>query len=118
METREFPTAVVASISSGIALCNFGKIHEAAEFLMGHPIWTHHFANADLWVKMKRAVFEQCPGMPAVMEGVTPENVQEKIAALVADLGSVATLRKGNGDTALHPLDGIPAGKPVAIIET
>lgn len=36
-ETRDFPTAVIASISSGTLLCKFGDMHEAAEYLMGHP---------------------------------------------------------------------------------
>jgi hypothetical protein len=117
METREFPTAVIASLSSGISLCKFGDIHEAAEFLMGHLIWTHHFADKALWAKMKDAVLEQCPGMPTELAGVTVENYQEKVAAIEAELGAVAVIRKGGGKTAMHPLDGIPAGKPTLIIE-
>jgi hypothetical protein len=27
---------------------NFDDMHEAAEYLIGHPIWTHQFANAEL----------------------------------------------------------------------
>lgn len=42
-ETRDFPTAVIASLSSGVLLCEFTDMHEAAEYLMGHPIWTHQF---------------------------------------------------------------------------
>lgn len=118
METREFPTAVVASISSGILLCKFGDMHEAAEFLMGHPVWTHHFASKELSAKMKRAVLEQCPGMPTALQGVTSENYLEKVAALEAELGPVAVLRKGDGATAMHPLDGIPEGKPTIILGT
>ena len=116
-EMREFPTAVVASLSSGICLCKFGEIHEAAEFLMGHPIWTHHFASKELWAKMKRAVLAQCPGMPDTLQCVTPKNYLEKIAALEAELGPVAVLRKGEGETAMHPLDGIPADKPAIIFQ-
>jgi hypothetical protein len=63
-ETRDFPTAVTASLSTGILLYKFGDMHEAAEYLMGHPIWTHHFADKMLTSEMKRAIAEQCPGMP------------------------------------------------------
>src|SRR5690348_5787624 len=78
-ETREFPVEVIASISSGILLCDFGKMHEAAEFLMGHPIWTHHFADKQLVGDMKRRIAEQCPGMPTEMPGVTADNYQTHV---------------------------------------
>jgi hypothetical protein len=116
METREFPTAVIASISSGILLCEFGKMHEAAEYLMGHPIWTHHFASKDLWKAMQAKVLEQCPGMPTEIDGITADNYKQHVADLESELGAVATIRKGDGKTAMHPLDGIPEGKPVIIL--
>ena len=58
-ETREFPTAVIASISTGVLMCEFSKMQEAAEFLMGHPIWTHHFASKDLWREMQASIAQQ-----------------------------------------------------------
>ncbi|MDE2107027.1 MAG: hypothetical protein KGL39_58005 [Patescibacteria group bacterium] len=116
METREFPTAVIASISSGIALCRFSEIHEAAEYLMGCPIWTHHFASKKLLEAMKRKVLEQCAGMPTALEGVTPENYRERLAEIEAELGPVAVIRKGDGSTSMHPLDGISEGKSTIVI--
>jgi hypothetical protein len=81
-ETRDFPTAVIASLSSGISLCEFSKLHEAAEYLMGHPIWTHHFADPELWSDMQQTIAEQCPGMPTEIEGVTPENYLDHVGEL------------------------------------
>ena len=107
-ETRDFPTTVIASLSTGVLLCHFEEMHEAAEFLMGHLIWTHHFASKDLWKEMQRTIAEQCPGMPTEINGVTPENFQEKVAALCADLGPTVRIRKGGGLTAMLPTDGIP----------
>jgi len=107
-ETREFPTAVIASISTGVLMCDFGDMHEAAEYLMGHPIWTHHFANKDLWRDMQRAITTQCPGIPTEIEGVTKDNYLQKVAELVAEVGPVQTIRKGDGVTAMLPTDGIP----------
>jgi hypothetical protein len=110
-ELREFPTRVIASISTGILLCDFSKMHEAAEFLMGHPIWTHHFANDQMWQDMRRTIAEQCPGMPMKADGVevvNHDNWQEFVAKLEADLGPVVTIRRGAGVTAMHPMDGIP----------
>jgi hypothetical protein len=117
METREFPTAVIASISTGVMLCRFGDMQEAAEYLMGHPIWTHHFASEDLWGQMKAKVLEQCPGMPTEAADITPENYAAKLAEIEAEVGPVAVIRKGGGETAMHPLEGIPEGKPTVIIQ-
>jgi len=107
-ETREFPTAVIASISTGVLLCKFGDMHEAAEYLMGHPIWTHHFANKELQEEMQRTIAEQCPGMPTEIEGVTAENYLDKLAAIEAEIGKMVVIRKGGGLTAMLPTDGIP----------
>jgi hypothetical protein len=107
-ETREFPTAVIASISTGILLCQFGDMHEAAEYLMGHPIFTHHFADRTLTEEMKRTIVEQCPGMPTEIEDVTSENYLEKLAVIEAAMGKTVRIRKGGGLTAMLPTDGIP----------
>lgn len=117
-ETREFPTAVVASLSSGILLCEFSAMHECAEYLMDHPIWTHHFASQDLWLAMQRAILAQCPGMPTSMEGVTKDNIAQRVAELDAKFGPVQALRKGDGSTAMSPFDGIPEGKPVIVVRS
>ena len=115
-ETREFPTAVIASLSTVVLFCEFSKMHEAAEFLMGHPIWIHHFASKDLWQKMRARVVAQVPDMPSSIEGVTNENYLQKIADVERQIGASVTIRGGNGETAMHPLEGIPAGKPTAFI--
>lgn len=107
-EARDFPTAVIASISSGVLLCKFSELQEAAEYLMGHPIWTHHFGSKDLWKQMQRTVLAQCPAMPIDAPGVTKENWPEFKAKLESELGEIVRIRKGGGATAMSPLDGIP----------
>ena len=108
VQTRDFPTAVIASISTGILLCDFGKMQEAAEYLMGHPIWTHHFADKTLTLEMKRTIAEQCPGMPMEIDGVTKDNYLEKLAVIEAEIGKTVRIRKGGGLTAMLPTDAIP----------
>ena len=118
METRVFPTAVIASISSGVLLCEFSKMHEAAEYLMGHPIWTHHFASKDLWEQMRDKVLEQCHGLPAKDDrSISRDNWQAKLAEIEAEIGPVCIIRKGGGETAMHPMDGIPEGKSTIILQ-
>jgi hypothetical protein len=106
-ETRDFPVAVIASISCGVLLCQFQDMHEAAEYLMGHSIWTHHFANKDLCQEMQKTILEQCPGMPVDASGVTKDNWQEFKAKLEGDIGQIVTIRKGGGLAAMLPTDGI-----------
>jgi hypothetical protein len=107
-ETREFPTAVIASITTGIMLCQFGDMHEAAEFVMGHPIWTHHFADKTLSDEMRKTVLAQVPAMPTKIDGVTPDNYLQKLAEIEAVVGATVKLKRGGGLTALLPTDGIP----------
>lgn len=108
VEVRDFPTPVIASLSSGVLLCKFSDMHGAAEFLMGHPIWTHHFASKDLWKEMQQTILAQCPGMPTDLQGVNEENYLEHVARLEAEFGKTVKIRKGGGLTAMLPTDGIP----------
>lgn len=108
-QTREFSTAVIASIVSGTMLCeSFSDIHEAAEYLMGHPIWTHHFADEKLVADMRKTVLEQHPGMPTEFPQVSRENWRSVVAELNAKFGKTLTIREGSGPTAMLPTDGIP----------
>lgn len=106
-ESREFSTAAIVSITTGVLFCKFGDMHEAAEYLMGHPIWTHHFANKELNADMKRMVLSQHPGLPCEVEGVTSENYLERLAEIEAKHGKTLTITKGGGLTAMLPTDGI-----------
>lgn len=109
METRDFPTAVMASLTSGILLCeHFADMHEAAEFLMGHPIWTHHFADKQLMEEIRKTALAQHPRLPTDIEGVTKENYLEHLAKIEAECGKTVRIRKGGGLTAMLPTDGIP----------
>jgi len=117
-ETRDFPTAVIASISTGVLLCSFSDMHEASEFLMGHPIWTHHFASKDLLQEMRRTIAEQCPGVPQeAPASVNKDNWREFLAQIEADLGPTVKIRKGSGLTAMLPTDGIPGHVKVITIK-
>lgn len=108
METREFPTAVIASLSTGVSLCAFSEIHEAASYMMGWPIFTHHLADKELWSDIQQTIAAQCPSMPTELPGTTAENYLDKLAEIEAEIGKTVTIRKGSGLTAMRPTDGIP----------
>lgn len=107
-QTRDFPTSVIASISTGVLLCSFSEMHEAAEYLMGHPIFTHHFADEELQREMQKTITEQCPGMPIDAPDVNKDNYLEFAAKLAGEFGLTVKIRKGGGLTAQLPTDGIP----------
>jgi len=115
-EARDFPTAVIASLSTGVLLCEFDKVHEAAEYLLGCPVWTHHFASKDFHRKMQRAITEQHPEMPTEIHGVNRDNYLVKLAEVEAKVGKVVTIRKGDGSADMHPLESWPEGKPVIVV--
>lgn len=104
-ETREFPTAVVVSIATATMLANtFSEVHECAEFLTGHSIWTHHFADKGLWEDMRRILQAQHPDLPSVAPDVTKENWREH---LESKFGKSLRIEKGSGLTAMLPTDGL-----------
>lgn len=102
METKAFSTAAVVSLSSGLLLCNFGEMHEAAEYLMGHPIWTHEFASKPMWDLMKSKLLEQHPGLPVESDESQPW--QDFLAAACVKFGETLTLTKGDEVRAADPM--------------
>jgi hypothetical protein len=94
-ETKDFPVAVIASLSTGVQLCKFGDMHEAAEYLMGQPISTSHFMDKSLIGEMQRTITEQCSAIPTKIDGVTADNYLQKVALLEAEIGKTVRIRKG-----------------------
>lgn len=56
--------------------------------------------------------------MPVDLPDVTRENYKEKVAELEKQFGPTVSIVKGDGETAMHPLEGIPKDKPVIVITT
>ena len=103
MESKSFSTAAVVSLSSGVLLCKFGEMHELAEYVMGHPIWTHEFASKPMWALMKSKLLEQHPGLPVDAEE-SVEDWQGYLAAACAKFGETLTITKGEEVRAADPV--------------
>jgi hypothetical protein len=50
--------AVIITAYTGIGCCKFSDFHKYTEEIMGEPIWTHEFANAELWEQLKEKTKE------------------------------------------------------------
>jgi hypothetical protein len=119
-ETKSFDPAVIATLSTGTLLvAPFGLAHEAAEWIMGHSVWTHQFPT--LLPKMREAVLAQFPDMPVDCAEGQHEAVRDAVRARYGEAVEVA---RGGGETAIAPLDpkGFPGGLhgdafPIAIVE-
>lgn len=67
MTTKTLRTLDVASAITGIVLAegiSFSRIHEASEALLGHPVWTHEFADEDIRSRITAAGLALFPEMP------------------------------------------------------
>jgi hypothetical protein len=122
MDEKEFSTGAILSLTTGVLLGKvLGEMHEAAEFVAGHSIWTHEFAEKELWDKLKQRVFEQHPQLSEETgEGVNEANWQEYRDQCVQKYGPTLRLVRGASQRGEHPLESlarIAPDKPVIILE-
>lgn len=48
--------AIVVSAYTGVLMCDFGDMHEYVEKKLGRPIWTHEFADKNVWEEIREKV--------------------------------------------------------------
>lgn len=88
MAGKAWPTEVVLSLYAGVLLCDFGELQKLAEFLMGHPIWTHQFASRELVAAMEKALVQQLPELASTdASAVTTDNWEQFRDREIARLG-------------------------------
>lgn len=106
IETKSFDPAVLATLTTGTLLMEpFSLAHEAAEWVLGHPVWTHQFPT--MMPKLRAAVLAQFPDMPVGSVGERYAAVRDEVRARY---GAAVEVARGSGETAIDPLD--PAGFP------
>ena len=119
---KEFPIEVVVGLASGINLGKFGDIHECAEFIAGHSIWTHEFADKALWKRLRDLVHQQHPQLADVeISTMKPEEVPAVVEQLHERFSKTLTLTKGSGERTENPIESLERmypGKPVVVVET
>lgn len=100
-EIKQIDPAALAGITTGILLTDWSDLHEAAEWIIGHPIWTHQFLA--LSGKLSEAVLAQFPGMPTKVEH-TWETCRDHVRT---KYGATVAVRQG-GESPISPLAHIP----------
>ena len=100
-ETKQIDPAALAGITTGILMTDFSAVHEAAEQVMGHPVWTHQFPA--LAEQMRDAVLAQFPDMPTE----APDGWEACRDAVRARYGKAVAVRRGDA-APVSPFDHIP----------
>jgi hypothetical protein len=123
--TKTFPVHVVAGLTTGMSLGSFGDIHECAEFVLGHPIWTHEFADPSLGAKCRERIFALHPKLVEADALVAPLNREnfkvegpKVIATLAERFGVMLDITQGVEARVEDPISSfqrIAPGKPVIV---
>lgn len=129
-ETREFATEVALSLATCASFCDFAQIHEAVEYVLGHPVWTHEFDNKVWWAAADaviaaeprlervrtliagiRATAELCPDPEAFWKAF--------VAEAVLQLGPTVRLVRGTAQRTETPVESLkriaPNAQPIII---
>ena len=48
--------AIVVSAYTGFLMCDFNDMHEYIEKKLGRPVWTHEFADKNIWKEIREKV--------------------------------------------------------------
>ena len=110
----EYDTLVIASLYSGVLMVDdFGKMHQAAEDLMGCPVMTHQLPR--VIDQLQPYIADFCPEVAAFdYSEVDHATARQKGAELVSEAGAFQTLRTPLlKDQKFDPLDDLPRGIPV-----
>lgn len=119
--TKECSTATALMLATGKALGDFAEFHEMAEWVAGHSIWTHEFADSQLWKRLRSEVIAQHPTLgEANADTLTGETAATWLEAELTRIGSpVLAFTKGSGRRTEHPIESmqrLAPGKPIIAV--
>lgn len=109
-----FPLHALLTGITGKMCGDFGEFHKLAEHVMGHPIWTHEFASADLADLIAGHLSEMFPEIRAAGEAEMPaftaalNTAGDKASAWAAAAVYEAAVARRVGATSID----VPAGRP------
>jgi len=92
MEVKHIDPAALATITTGFLMTDFDPVHEACEWLMGHPIFTMSLPH--MAERLKAAALAQYPDLPVEVDGDW-QQVRDEVRAR---FGETVVVTKGKGD--------------------
>lgn len=64
LPTKNIDPAALASLTTDVLMSTFDEVHEAAEHLLGRPVFTHELARPEIAAQLCAAVVARFPDMP------------------------------------------------------
>ena len=121
---KTFNLAEVLMLTTGRSLTSFNKMHELAEHVAGHPIWTHEFAEEALWRRLREQVFKQHPVLREALVIVCESKDPATIDLIIRDyleeneekFGNTFEFERGDGERTESPIESmqrIAPDKPI-----
>lgn len=102
-ETKTLPTGAVLTITTDIVMVeSFEGVHEAFEWVMGHPVWTHEmprFGDA-----ARERVLAQYPDIPTK---ATAQDFRQVYADAVARYGDTIEIKRGDAKRNVDPITSL-----------
>lgn len=126
-EDKTFPIEVVLSLTTGVLLVDkgFGEMHQFAEHVAGHSIFTHEFAEKALWTALSERVFAQHQALRDAEEFKQPSNtglasyLEGYVARARERFGTELSIAPGTGERTENPIESwsrISGGKPLLAV--
>lgn len=107
MSTKMIRTTTLIALVSGKSLAPFNEIHEAAEWVMGHSVWTHEFADKELWQRMRGVVLAKYPQLSVSVEHINSENYRDEIPKIEAMFPPTFAIEQGVQGRTEDPIDSL-----------
>lgn len=120
--TRAFPLGTILTLTTERMLASsFSEVHELAEWVLGHPVWTHEFGDSALWGKMRGAILAQHPALAEVDDSVvTRENAHEVLNGWKTQYGDTLEITSGTERRQESPLESlqrlVPGARAMAAV--
>lgn len=73
---------LLTAVTSRLMAKNLGEFQEFCEWFLGHPIWTHEYADTALWSRLKKGVIEQHQDLDIDLIYVKEDNFSTALADL------------------------------------
>lgn len=100
--TKMLDPAALAGLTTGVLLTDFSALHEAAEQVTGHQIWTHEFGSKETSEALREAVLAQFPDMPIT---IGPEGWEYTRDSVRLAFGGTVEVAQGTAARASNPVE-------------
>lgn len=104
MNKKRFPTHAIMTMKTRICMGDFGVAQELAEWVMGHPVWTHELLS--LAKPIKEELERQFPDLPTE---ANKDNWKEVLATAIETHGEHLEVIQGSAERTQNPIESLVA---------